>query len=102
MGSALVYDGILEDPTRARRIWADGRMHVGRQSPADLLEVFDDARTRPIEVCSILEDDINIGIPEHGLRTHGFNVRRGQQARHDRIGDLILNDVRWLPIPARM
>ena len=53
--AALVDDGILIDPACARRIRADRRMHVLRQTPADLLQVFDDTRARPVEIRAVLE-----------------------------------------------
>src|SRR6185312_2427489 len=102
MSSALIHDGILEDPTRPGRVRANGRMNVCWQASANLLKVFDNSGTRPIEVRTILEDDIDGGVAEHRLRAHGLDVRRRQETRHDGVGDLVFDDVRWLPIPTRM
>ena len=97
--AALVDDGILVDPACARRIGADRRMYVLRQPPADLLQVFNDPRARPVEVRAILKDYIDVGIPEHGLRANGFDMRGGQQAGDDRIGHLVFDDVGRLTRP---
>src|SRR5882724_4217457 len=102
MFAALIDDGILIDPTSPRRIGADGRMYVLRQTSADLLQVFDDARTRPIEVRTVLENYIDVGITQHGLRAHSFNMRGSQQTGDDGIGHLIFDDIGWLACPLSM
>jgi hypothetical protein len=53
--AALIDDGILVDPACARRIGANRRVHVLRQTPADLLQVFDDTRARPVEIRAVLK-----------------------------------------------
>ena len=75
-------------------------MHVLRQSPADLLKILDDARARPVQIRPVLENDEDVGIAEHGLCPNGFDVRRGQQAGDDRIGDLIFDDIGRFTIPS--
>ena len=75
-------------------------MHFGRQPAADLLEIFEHAGARPVKVRSVLEDDVDIGIAEHRLRANGLHMRRGQKAGHDRVGDLIFDDVWRLSQPS--
>ena len=102
VGSALVNDGILKDPARAGRVGADGWMHILWQAAADLLKIFDYARTRPIRIGSIFEDDKDIGVSKHCLRAHRLHVRRSQEASDNRISDLIFDDIRRLAFPTRM
>ena len=77
-------------------------MHVLGQSALDLLQVFDDARARPVEIRAVLEDDEDIRIAEHRLRAHGLDMRRSQQAGDDRIGHLVFDDVGRLARPIRV
>ena len=98
-GVAAVHDGVLVDPAGAGGVRADGRMHVRRKLARDLLQVFDHARPRPVEIGAILKDDEDIRVAEHGLRAHALHVGRRQQRGHDRICDLIFDHVRWLARP---
>ena len=67
-----------------------------------LLQVFEDSRTRPIEVGAVLEHNIDIGVAKHGLRPHRLDVRRCQQAGHDGVRHLIFNHIRRLALPPGM
>ena len=86
--AALVDDGVLIHPTCARRIGADRRMHVLREAPADLLQIFDDPQTRPVQVRAVLKNYIDVGVAKHGLRANGLDMRGRQQAGDDRISHL--------------
>src|SRR5271163_2790659 len=83
--AALIDNGILIDPTCARRIGANGWMYVLRQTPADLLQVFDDTRARPVEVRAVLKNYIDVRIAQHGLRANGLDMRGSEQAGDDWI-----------------
>ena len=65
-----IDERVLVDPACAGCIGADGGMHIRGQSSRDLLKIFRYARTRPVEIGSILKDDEDIGVAEHGLRAH--------------------------------
>ena len=93
---------VLEYPTHAGRVGADHRLSALGQAPAKLLDVFEDPRTRPIQISAILEDHKHIRIAEHGLGAHGFHMRCSEQGRDNRIRDLVLNDIRRTPRPGRM
>jgi hypothetical protein len=58
-------------------------MHRLRQPSADLLEIFEHARARPVKIGSVLEDHIDVGIAEHRLGAHRLDMRRRQQAGDD-------------------
>jgi hypothetical protein len=96
----FIDQGILKDPARARCIRPDSWMNVGGQTTADLLEVFDDPRTCPIQVGAVFKDDIHIRIAEHRLSTNGLHVRSRKKAGHDGVGDLVFDNVRKLTSPA--
>ncbi len=100
--AALINESILKDPSRTRRIRPDGWMHLGRQTAADLLEVFDNPRACPIQVGAVLKDDVHIRVPEHGLSADSLHMRSSKKAGHDWIRDLIFDDVWRLSHPTRM
>ena len=83
------------------------RLHRGRWSDARLRGRFaliccrysTHAGARPVEVGSVLEDDEDIRIAEHGLRAHGLYMRRREQGRDDGIGDLVFDDGGRLALP---
>ena len=100
--AALIDDGIFVDPACARCIGADRRMHVLGQPPADLLQIFNDTRTRPVEISAILENYVDIGVPEHRLSANCFHMRRSQQAGDDRIGHLVFDHVGRFTGPGRV
>src|SRR6185437_17065668 len=74
---ACIDDGVFVNPARSGRVWSDDRMHLRGQSAADLLQVFENAGARPVEVCAVLKDNIDVGIAKHALRANGFHMRRG-------------------------
>ena len=74
-------------------------MHILRQTSADLLQVFDNTRTRPVKVGAVLKHHIDVGVAEHGLCAHGLHMRRGEKTGHDRIGHLIFDDIGRLSFP---
>src|ERR1041385_5321396 len=98
----MIDDQIFVTPPRACSIWADRRMHIRRETALDLLEVFEDPRARPIKVRAVLEDHKYVGVAEHRLRAHGFDAWRRKKSSHDRIRDLVLDDVRRRAIPGRV
>src|ERR1700728_981625 len=100
--AALIDDGILIDPARPCCIGADRGMRVLRQTSADLLQVFDDTRARPVEVRAVLKNYIDVGIAKHGLRANGLDMRGSQQASDNWIGDLVFDDIRGLACPTCM
>src|SRR5262249_28282887 len=78
---SVIDDEVFVDPAGAGRVGTDHRVNAFRQAAADLLHVFEDPRARPVEVRSVLKYDENIRVPEHRLRSDGFDVGRGQQRR---------------------
>ncbi len=97
-----IHENVLVYPACTSCIRANDRVDVGRQSSFDLLHVFKHPRTRPIKIGSVFKDHEGVGITEHRLRAHGFDVRRGQKLRDNRVRHLILDEAGWLPGPSGM
>src|SRR5690348_1152217 len=94
-----INDGIFIDPTRSGSVRSDHGRDVFRQNALKLLDVFKYAGACPIEVCSVLENNKDVGITEHGLGSHGLNVGSCEKGRDNGIGDLVLDDVWRLTFP---
>src|SRR5277367_2790610 len=100
--AALVDDGILIDPACTCCIGTNGRMHVLRQTPADLLQVLDHTRSSPVDVRSVLKNDIDVGIAQHGLCANSFDMRGSQQTGNDRVSHLVFDHIGRLACPTRV
>jgi hypothetical protein len=100
VGVAPVDERVLEHPADARRVGADLGLDAGREARLDLAQVLEDARAGPVEIGPVLEDDVDVRVPEVGHGTDGLHVRRPEERRDDRIRHLVLDDV-GAPVPAR-
>ena len=92
---------VLVDPAERRRIRAKFGLHPLWQTGNDAREILHDSRARPVQIRSVLEDDVHVGIAEIGDAAHRLHFRRAQHGGHDGIRDLILNDV-GAAVPARI
>ncbi len=99
---AVVNQHVFIDPTRPRRIGTEDGVDAGRQLALKLLKVFENAGTRPIKIRAVLEDDVHIRIPKHGLRSDILHLGRSEQRGYNGIGHLVLDDVGGLARPAGM
>ncbi len=92
---------ILKDPAHSRRV----RPHRWRDPAGDLLahrvQVFEHSRARPIHVRPVFEDHVDERQPEERLTANRLDLWRGEQRARDRIGDLILDEIRALARPLR-
>ena len=87
---------ILEYPADAGRIRAERRRYAGRQSLLREIQVFENAAARPINIRAVLEYDIDKRDAEERKAAHHLRARHRQQRRRERIGNLILDDLRRL------
>ena len=94
MLAAFVHQRVLEHPAHAGGVRTQFGLGPGRQAALDLGEVFQDPAARPVDVGAVLEDDVDIGKAEIGETADGLDLGRSQQRRDDRVGDLVLDDVR--------
>ena len=92
----LRHHRVLVDPADAGGVRSDRRCHAGRQSRGGTVEEFEHARTRPVDVGPVFEDDVDERHPEEGKAAHHLRTRHGQHRRRQRIGDLILDHLRRL------
>ncbi len=98
---ALVDERVLVDPADARRVGPELGLHPCGEARLDLRQVLEDARARPVDVGAVLEDDVDVREAEVREAPDRLHLRRAEKGRHDRIRDLVLEDVR-APVPARI
>ena len=96
---AVVHESILVHPARASCVRPNCRMHISRQTARNRLQILQHARTSPIDIGAVFEHHEHIAIVEHRLGAHGLNVRSCEQCRHNRITNLVLDDVGRLAFP---
>ena len=85
---------VFVNPAHARRVRSNLWVDAFGQHAAHGAQVFDDARTRPIDVRPILENDVDEGLPEHGLAANELHFGRSDESRGNRIRDLVFHKVR--------
>ena len=88
-----VHQRVLEDPAHARGIGPERRFRAGRQASLHLVQIFQHARTRPVQVRAIVEQHIDEGVAEEGKAAHGLGTRHRQHRGGQRIGHLVLDDL---------
>ena len=87
---------ILVDPADTGRVGPERRGDPFRQSLGGKIEIFEDARARPIKIGAVLEHDIDEGHAEERKAAHHLGARHREQRRGQRIGDLVLDHLRRL------
>src|SRR6267143_7310128 len=99
MFAALVDERVLVNPTNASGVRSDDRIDTFWQGTSHRVQIFDYSRPGPINVGTILKDDVNERFTEHRFAANKFDLRRRDKLRRDGIGDLIFNQVRRTPFP---
>jgi hypothetical protein len=99
--SAAVDQRVLEDPSDAGRVGPELRRDTCRKPGLDLGEVLERPAARPVEIRPFLEDDVDVRETEVGQAADRLHTRSAEQCRHDRVGDLVLDDV-GASVPARI
>ncbi len=94
--SAAIDERIFEDPADAGGIGPQCRGGARRQLSAHLVEIFEHPRARPVEVGSVLEDDVDVGIAEERVAAHRHRLGHREHRGGQRVGDLVLDDLRRL------
>src|SRR5439155_21516190 len=85
--------------SNTRRVGPDHRVHALGQGPANRIQIFNDARTRPVDIGTVLKNDVNKRFPEHRFAPDKFHFRRGDKDRGNRICDLVFNQVGRATLP---
>jgi hypothetical protein len=72
---------ILIDPADTGRVGPERRGDALGQALGGKIEIFEDARARPIKIGAVLEHDINEGHAEERKAAHHLGARHGEQRR---------------------
>ena len=92
---------VLKNPADAGGVGSEFRLHVLGQARQNLREILERARARPVNIRAFLEDDVDVRVAEIGEAAHVLHLRRAEHRADDRVGDLVLQDVR-AAVPARV
>ncbi|OIQ89007.1 hypothetical protein GALL_291300 [mine drainage metagenome] len=95
--AAGIGQGVLINPVHPRAVRPQRRADAWRQFGLHLTEILEDKVARLIDVGAILEDDVDKGVAEHRIAAHRARARHRLQGGLQRIGHLILDDLRRLP-----
>src|SRR5271166_5686344 len=63
--SAVIDQGVLENPPDTGGVRSDDRIETLRQSPSDRVQILDHSRARPVNVSAVLKDHVNKRFAEH-------------------------------------
>ena len=94
MLTRAVDERVLKHPPDTGRIRAERSLHALRKLRLYLREIFENTAACPVDVRSFVEDAVNIRVSEIGETADRFDVGCAEERGGDRIGDLVLNDVR--------
>jgi hypothetical protein len=87
---------VLIDPADTRGVRPQLRRDALGQSACSEVEVFEDARTRPVDIGAILKNHIDKRGAEEGEASNHLGFRHREHGRGQRIGDLVLDHLRRL------
>ena len=93
MFAGIIDQRVLVDPAHACGVGSDHRIHAFRQRAAHRIQIFNDARPRPIDVRAVLKDDVDERFSEHRFAADEFHFRRGDEHGRNRISDLVFDQV---------
>lgn len=105
VGEAVFTRGVdqrvLIDPAQSGRIGAQLSLHALGQPGLHAGQVLQSSRARPVEIGSIFEDHIHVGVAEVGDAAHCLDFRRSHHGGDNGIRDLVFDDI-GAAIPARI
>src|SRR6266496_1647673 len=102
MLSTIVNQRVFVHPSHAGGVRSDRRVHALRQRAAHRIQIFNDARSRPINVGTVLKDDVNERFAEHRFAAHELYFGRGDEDRRNWISDLVLDQIGGTTLPIRI
>src|SRR5207249_3977084 len=102
MLSAIINQRVFVHPAHTCGIGADRGVHALRQRAAHRIQIFNDARSRPINVGTVLEDDVNERFAEHRFAAHELYLGRSDEDRGNWISDLVLDQIGGTTLPIRI
>src|SRR5574338_170498 len=101
MFPGVVNERVFVNPPYTRGVGADDRIYALGQPAANGVEIFNHARTRPINIRAVLENDVNERFAEHRFAAHELHFRRGNEDRGNGICDLVFHQVGRAAFPFR-
>ncbi len=93
---AVGLQRVHEGPANSGGIRPEGWRDSFWQPPRDVVEGFEDPAAGPIQIGAIVENDVNERKPEERIATHDLGVRDREHLGGERVGDLVLHDLRRL------
>ena len=94
--AGAVDERVLEYPAHAGRIGTQRGCRAFRQACGYLVQVLEYARTRPVEVRAVFEDDVDIGVAEERVPANRRGFRNREHRGRKWVRDLVLHDLRCL------
>ena len=91
--AGLVDQSVFQRPADAGRIGPELRRDPLRELARHAAQIFQYPAARPIQVSAVLEDDVDQRGAVKAIGPDRFDLWGRQQLRHDRIRDLIFDDV---------
>ena len=93
---AVGLEGVHERPTHARGVGSEGWRDPRRQLPGNIVQVFEDAASRPVQVGAVFEDDVYERKAEKRISPNDLRERRRKQLRRQGVRHLVFDDARRL------
>ncbi len=91
-----VHQRVFVNPSHAGGVRTQSGGDSGRQAFGNEVQLLQHPAARPIQIRAVFENDVDEGKPEKGISANHFGERNGQQGGGQRIGDLVLDDLRGL------
>ena len=91
--SGAVFQHVLIDPAHATRIGPERRRYPWWQELLDPSQLLEHACPRPVDVGALAEEGIREAHAEHRVAADRLHARRTLQRAHERVGDLVLDQV---------
>ncbi len=97
MLATAIHEGVLVDPADPGGIRPEGAGHPLGQASLGLVQVLQHPRAGPVQVGAVVENHIDEGVAKKRVTTHGLRPRHREHGTGQRVGDLVLDDLRCLP-----
>src|SRR5207247_3320875 len=89
-------------PVDARCVMTNHRVYTLWKRTAHRMQIFNHARSRLINVGTVVEDDVNERFTEHRFAAHELYFGRGDEDRGNWISDLVLDQIGRTSLPIRI
>ncbi|MNX81748.1 hypothetical protein D3C86_1134430 [compost metagenome] len=96
VSTTAIHQCVLVDPAHSRRIRPQRRLGAGRQPTLYLAQVLQHPRASPIQVSAVFKQHVDKAVTEEGITTHGLGARHREHGGGQRIGHLVLDNLRRL------